>query len=102
MTERRPTLSKKDLSKEQCGWNFPTNTLFTIDVETDHRHHIKQHLDEKDLLAAEHKRCRHKSRGTMNQLLIDKTLLADSKNRHPNLTMAWVDNRKIYNMVPHA
>ena len=28
--------------------------------------------------------------------------MRDSRNRHTNLTMAWVDYRKAYDMVPHS
>ena len=42
-----------------------------------------------------------KSRGTKDQLLIDKTILRDCKKRHTNLGMAWIDYKKAY-MVPHS
>ena len=42
-----------------------------------------------------------KSRGTKDQLLIDKTILRDCRKRHTNLGMAWVDYKKAYDMVPH-
>ena len=35
--------------------------------------------------------CRRKSRGTKDQLLIAKMVLADCKRKHKNLAMAWVD-----------
>ena len=38
-------------------------------------------------LKVEQKGCRKKSRGTKNQLLIDKTILCDCRNRHTNLGM---------------
>ena len=52
------------------------------------------------------KGCRRGSRGTKDQLLIDKTVLRDCKRRHTiiysNLAMAWVDYRKAYDFVSHS
>ena len=50
----------------------------------------------------EQKGCRRKSRGTKDQLLIDKTVLKDCKKRHTNLCMAWIDYKKAYDLVPHS
>ena len=36
------------------------------------------------------------------QLLIDKTVLKACKKRHTNLSMAWTDYRKAYELVPHS
>ena len=33
--------------------------------------------------------------------MIDKTVLKDCKKRHTNLSMAWIDYRKAYDLVPH-
>ena len=57
---------------------------------------------ENDALPVEQKGCRRNSRGTKDQLLIDKMVLADCKRRHKNLAMAWVDYKKAYDMVPHS
>ena len=46
--------------------------------------------------------CRRKSKGTKNQLLIDMTLLKDSRKRRTNLAMAWIDYRKTYGCVTHS
>ena len=53
-------------------------------------------------LPIEQKGCRRKSRGTKDQLLIDKTVLNDCRKRHTNLGMAWIDYKKAYDMVPHS
>ena len=58
-------------------------------------------LEEKTLLPEEQKGCR-KTRGTKDELLIDKEVLKDSKRRHTNLAMAWVDYRKAYDMILHS
>ena len=46
------------------------------------------HLERQNVLPSEQKRCRKESCGTKEQLLIDKTVLGDSKKRHTNLAMA--------------
>ena len=59
-------------------------------------------LDENEILPVEQKGCRRRSRGNKDQLLIDKSILADCKRKHKNLAMAWVDYKKAYDMVPHS
>ena len=59
-------------------------------------------LESTDKLPNEQKGCRKKSRGTKDQLLIDKTVLNDCKRRHTNLGMAWIDYKKAYDLVPHS
>ena len=49
---------------------------------------------ENDALPVEHKRFRGNSRGTKDQLLIDKMVLADCKRKYKNVAMAWVDYKK--------
>ena len=51
---------------------------------------------------AEQKGCRKQSRGTKDQLLIDKSILKNAKRRHTNLAMGWIDYKKAYDMVPHS
>ena len=55
-----------------------------------------------DLLSEEQKGCRRTSRGTKDQLLIDKAVIKNSKRRRNNLNMAWIGFRKAYDMVPHS
>ena len=59
-------------------------------------------LEVNNVMPEEQKECRRNSRGTKDQLLIDKTILRDCKRRHTNLAMAWIDNQKAYNIVPHS
>ena len=63
---------------------------------------IYDYLEREHLLPDEHKGCRRKSRGTKDQLLIDKTILKDCRKRHTNLAMAWIDYKKAYDFVPHS
>ena len=53
------------------------------------------------ILPEEEKGCKTGSRGTKDQLLIDKTVLKDCKKRHTNLSMTWIDYRKAYDLAPH-
>ena len=46
--------------------------------------------------------CKRGSHGTKDQLLIDKLVLKDCRKRHTNLSMAWIDYRKVYDLVPHS
>ena len=50
----------------------------------------------------EQKGCRRGSRGTKNQLYIDKTVLKDCKKRHINLFKAWINYKKAYYFAPHS
>ena len=60
------------------------------------------YLEGENLLPNEQKGCKRKSRGTKDQLLIDKTVLKDCRKRHTNLAMAWIDYRKAYDFIPHS
>ena len=60
------------------------------------------HLEKEGLLPGEQKGGRRKSRGTKDQLLIDKMIVRDCKRRITGLSMACVDYKKAYDMVPHS
>ena len=63
---------------------------------------IYDHLKENNLLPDEQKGCRKRSRGTKDQLLVDKAIMLDAKRRKRFLGMTWVDYKKAYGMVPHS
>lgn len=63
--------------------------------------YVYKHLDEAELLVDEQKGCRKKSRGTKDQVIIDKAVMEDCRRRQRDLAMVWVDYRKAYDMVPH-
>ena len=64
---------------------------------------IYNFLDVSDKLPpVEQKGCNKKSRGTKDQLLINKMILRDCRKGHKNLRMAWIDYEKAYNMVAHS
>ena len=60
------------------------------------------YLEQEKILAEEQKGCNRGSHGTKDQLLIDMMVLKDYKKRHTNLSMAWIDYRKAYDLVPHS
>jgi len=63
---------------------------------------IYKHLAQNNLLPVEQKGCRKESRGTKDQLLIDKMVLKNCKQRKTNLFVTWIDYKKAYDSVPHS
>ena len=61
-----------------------------------------KHLEENNLLPDEQKGCRRRSRGTKDQLLIDKMVIRNCTRRQIGLGMVWVDYKKTYDMIPHS
>ena len=51
------------------------------------------------MLLDEQKGCRKGSRSTAELLCIDQLILNESKTRRKNLAMAWIDNKKAYDML---
>ena len=63
---------------------------------------IYDHLQTNSLLPDEQKGCRKQSRGTKDQLLIDREVLREARRKGRKLSMAWIDYRKAYDKVPHS
>ena len=63
---------------------------------------IYDHLHTNSLLPDEQKGCRKQSRGTKDQLLIDREVLREARRKKRHLSMAWIDYRKAYDMLPHS
>ena len=63
---------------------------------------VYNHLLDNQLLPEEQKGCRKNSRGTKDQLLIDRTILKESKRLKKDVAMSWIDYKKAYDMVPHS
>ena len=59
-----------------------------------------EHLENEQQLPEEQKGCRKNSRGTKDQLSIDKMIITDCKRRKTGLVTAWVDYKKAFDMVP--
>lgn len=105
MVKGRTVLIQKDRAKGTVAsnyrpiaclplmWKLLTGTL---------AEKLYQHLLVNDLLPDEQKGCRKGSRGTKDQLLIDKAILREAKVKKRCLAMGWIDYRKAYDMVPHS
>ena len=63
---------------------------------------IHDSLEQEKLLPDKHRECRRGSRGTKDQLPIDKTVLNDCEKRYTNLSMPWIDERKPYDFILHS
>ena len=59
-------------------------------------------LENEGILPEEQKGCRRKSKGTGDQLYIDKMLLQEVKRRKKNFAMGCIDYWKAYDMVPNS
>ena len=105
MTEGRTTLIMKDPKKGPIPSNYrPITCLSTLwklmtSIISDS---LYNHLEEQQILTAEQKGCSRGSRGTKDQLLIDKAIMTNAKIKHKNLEMVWVDYKKAYDSVPHS
>ena len=93
-TEKRPIVSNfRPITCLPLMWKLLTSVLADA---------MYEHLDGKGLLVDEQKGCRRKSRGTNDQLLIDKMVMRSCKRRLCGLGMAWIDYRKAYDLIPHT
>jgi len=61
-----------------------------------------KHLVVNKVLAFEQKGIQPGSRGTKDQLLIDKMIGTDCMSRRTNLAVGWIDFAKAYDSVPHS
>jgi len=105
MVTGKTVLCVKDLAKGSAVDNFRPITclpllwkLLTGIIAEE----LYNYLEEAALLTWEQKGCRKGSRGTKDQLLIDKMILKNCKTRLTSLAVAWIDYRKAYDMVPHS
>ena len=64
--------------------------------------YLYSHIEDHQLFPDEQKGCKKTSRGTKDQLIIDKTVLKDCRNRTTNLAMAWIDYKNTYDIVSHS
>ena len=63
---------------------------------------IYSHQDDNGLLPEEQKGCRKGSRGTKDQLPIDKAIIKNCKRRNVGLSMGWIDYKKIHDYVSNT
>ena len=60
---------------------------------------LYHHLERNGLLKDEQKGCMKGSRGTKGKLFIGKAILKNCRRRLTNLSFAWIDYKKAYDMV---
>ena len=105
LTYGRTVLCVKDRSKGNAASNFrpisclPLMWKLLTGMLSEQ---LYKHVDTNDMLPSEQKGCRKETRGTKDQLLIDRMVLKNCKRRHTNLAMAYVDYKKSYDMIPHS
>ena len=105
LTRGRTSLLQKDKNKGNVASNYRPITCLPLmwklltGVIADQ---IYAHLDQEKLLPEEQKGCRKGSRGTNDLLYIDRAVIKEVKSRNKNLAMAWIDYKKVYDMVPHS
>ena len=105
LTRGMTSLLQKDKSKGNIASNYRPITCLPLiwklltGVIADQ---LYAHLDQEKLLPEEQKGCREGYRGTNDLLYIDRAVIKEVKSRNTNLTMAWIDYKKVYDMVPHS
>ena len=98
MVSGRTTLILKDPRKGLVASNYrPTTCLPTLwklfsGILTQK---ILKQVNDQRILTFEQKGLQPGSRGTKNQLLIDKMIGADCKARWTNLAVSWIDFQKL-------
>ena len=63
---------------------------------------IYNHQEENNLLPGGQKGCCRNSRGTKDQLLIDKAVMKNCSRKKVRLSMVWIDYQKTYDMVSQS
>ena len=105
MTTGRTALIQKDKSKGNAATNYrpitclPTMWKLLTGIISER---LYTYLEETNTIPNQQKGCRRQCRGTKDQLLIDKMVMKNSKRRKANLSMAWIDYRKAFDMIPHT
>ena len=105
MTKGRTSLILKDQSKGNIVSNFRPITCLPLMWKLLTGIIAKEtylHLQSNGLFPEEQKGCRKESRGTKDQLMIDKMALKNCRRRMTNLCLSWIDYKKAYDMVPHS
>ena len=112
MSTRSPGTRMDDQRKDHIDWKDPRKgpapkQLQIHDVPTYDAENTKAQIKEEiyflqtnhGLFLKEQKGCHKGSRGTWELLYIDQYILNDSKTWRKNLFMAWIDYKKVYDMI---
>ena len=103
MTTGRTAPVQKDKSKGNVARNYRPITCLPImwklltGIISERLYNC---LEDTNTIPHQQKDCRWKCRGTRDQLLIDKMVMMN-KGRKTNLSMAWIDYKKAFDMIPH-
>ena len=105
ITKGRTILMQKDKEKGKAVSNYRPNAclllvwkLLTVVIAEE----TYGFLDTDLLLPQQQTGCGRKSRGRNDLLFIDKMIIKEVKMTKRNLSMAWIDYKKAYDMVPHS
>ena len=93
MVKGRTVLIQKDPSKGTVASNYRPIACLPIMLKlltSIFAEGIYNHLSNQNLLPDEQKGCRKRSRGTKDQLIVDKAITLDAKRRKRSLNMAWL------------
>ena len=105
MVENRIVLTQKDARKGNAVGNYRPiaglNLLWKL-LTGIVNEKFYDHLNQQNLLPEEQKDRRRRTRGTKDQLLIDKAVVRNSRRRKTNLNVTWIYFRKAYDMMPHS
>ena len=105
MTHGHTVLCQKGARKENTAENYRLVTylqlmcklLIGMTAEQTYKYLVHEKL-----LPDEQNGCRRGIRGAKGNSFVDKTVLKDCRKRHTNLSMAWIDYKKVYDFVPDS
>ena len=92
---------QKNCSKQLQTDNLPTNDVLKI-LTAQIREKIYYSLTSRGLFPDGQKGFRKGSRHTAELHYIDQHILNETRTKRKNLAMAWIDNKKAYDMVPQS
>ena len=102
MTKGKTILIQKNPSKGTAPNNYRPITCLPMMwkiLTAQIRENNYYSLTSRRLFPDEQKRCCKGSRGTAELLFIDQQILNESTTRRKNIAMAWIDNKKAYDML---
>ena len=102
---RKNSFSPKDKSEGNVASNYRPITYLPIMwklLTGIISERLYNYLEETNTMLHQQNGCRRKCRGTKDQQQIDKMVMLNSKGRKTNLSMAWMDYKKAFNMIPHS
>ena len=90
-------MKNAEYSSEKIGAKGETNCLRSTDVEI-----VDKYILRSNLWTFDRNYCQMNRRVEMtkDQFLIDKVIMKNYRRKLTNLSMAWTDYRKAYDMVP--